>query len=182
MSTFAISLHFSEVQVAHCTMDFALQLLVLYGLFLPWLNSSHKHIHENPGDLKQLPVFRFECKHSFWCVLASGSDIILQASHDQNDLAWVLSSLLTSERSSVDASLTISPYTKPYSIFSYLWVVLDYLRGTLSSVPLLWEKKIFIYLDLFSGRHHYVLHLYQALHKGSRSMSNLLSLLHYQYY
>ena len=168
MSTFAISLHFSEVQVAHCTMDFSLWLLVLYGLFLPWLNSSHKHIHENTHDLKQSPVLGFEHGHNFWYVLASGSDIILQDSHDQNNLALaqVLSSLLTSECSRVDASLTVSLYTKPYYIFSYLWVVLDYLQGTFCSAPSLWEKKTLVYLDLFSGGNHYVQRLCQALHKS----------------
>lgn len=183
MSTFAISLHFSKVQVAHCTMDFTLWLLVPYGLLLPWLNSSHKHIHENTNDLKQLPVCHFQCKHSFWYVLVSGSDIIFQGNQDEKDLAstWVLSSLLTSECSSDDASLTASLYTNPYSIFSYLWAVLDYLQGPFGSASPLWEKKILVYLDLFSWRDHYIQHLCQALHKGSWPVSNL-SLLQYQYY
>lgn len=143
MSTFAISLHFSEVQVAHCAMDSVLWLLVLYGLFLPWLNSSHKYIHENTNDLKQLPpVFCSGCEHSYRYALAGASRRGLQNSRAQNDRAsaGVLCSPLTSECSSVDASLTVSLCTKPYFIFSYLWVVLDDLGGTFGWSPSLWEK------------------------------------------
>lgn len=142
MSTFAISLHFSEVQVAHCTMDFALWLLVLYSLFLPWLNSSHKHIHENTHDLKQLPVFHLECEHSFWYVLASVSDIILQDSHDQNDLAsaWVLSSLLTSE-CSVLMLLWQFLFTPNLILFSVIIEMFWTIHKEHSAVPLYCKEK-----------------------------------------
>lgn len=153
MSTFAISLHFSEVQVAHCAMDSVLWLLVLYGLFLPWLNSSHKYIHENTNDLKQLPVFCSGCEHSYRYALAGASRRGLQNSRVQNDRAsaGVLCSPWTSECSSVDASLTVSLCTKPYFIFSYVWVVLDDLGGTFGWSPSLWEKRYLFTWISFQG-------------------------------
>lgn len=55
--------------------------------------------------------------------------VILPEGQSQSDPAsvWVLYSQVTLEYSSVDASMTAPLYTKPYSVFSYLGVVLDYL-------------------------------------------------------